>query len=392
MEIFSRDGPIETNNAEPDSRLTLGELEVAVKAADPTAFLVLPRILRRVIKQDRQLTGFGLRVPHRKSYVIEGRKLLEIVAKDELGLPDYAILPTQAILLARPGPADLDDTPAGEVLLECWRLLFHARIHLALEDKLAAGKLPPAQIRERIHRIGSAEFDEVRAVLGQEDLLLPGGGEEEIYVEFVAMYFELRFFAAGFVPHYFPGLKRLKDVDAILLEDVDAEGLFRATRPAGAPVPHDSFALDEWADLSEETDFLSVDALLSDEIPSQSKYRLLMRRSQRPAALGNVVRSAIYHARARWCAPPEFAGRADTAIKTDVNRLIHRLRAALEIEQSSPQFWQESLFALVNQTPRGIWTVEARLLYDLQKVCVDHEREVYTVDLVEWVRTLGRRP
>ena len=48
-------------------RLTLTELENAVRAADPAAFLVLPRILRRVVKQDRRLSGFGLKVPHRKS-------------------------------------------------------------------------------------------------------------------------------------------------------------------------------------------------------------------------------------------------------------------------------------------------------------------------------------
>ena len=76
----------------------------------------------------------------------------------------------------------------------------------------------------------------------------------------------------------------------------------------------------------------------------------------------------------------------------DVDHLIGRLQAAMEIEKASPQPWQESLFALVSQTPRGIWTVEARLLYDLQKVCVDHERDVYTVDLVEWALSWGRRP
>ncbi len=76
----------------------------------------------------------------------------------------------------------------------------------------------------------------------------------------------------------------------------------------------------------------------------------------------------------------------------DVDHLIGRLHSALEIEQASSQPWHESLFALVGQTPRGIWTVEARLLYDLQKVCVNHEREIYTVDLMEWALTWGRRP
>src|SRR5262249_12542022 len=36
--------------------------------------------------------------------------------------------------------------------------------------------------------------------------------------------------------------------------------------------------------------------------------------------------------------------------------------------------------------------VEARLLYDLQKVCVDHERGVYAVDVVEWALSLGKKP
>jgi hypothetical protein len=105
-----------------------------------------------------------------------------------------------------------------------------------------------------------------------------------------------------------------------------------------------------------------------------------------------VVRAAIYHARAARCAPADFAGRVRSAIRMDLDHLIGRLQAALGLEESSPQAWQESLFALVSQTPRGIWTVEARLLYDLQKVCVDHEREIYTVDLVEWALSWGRRP
>ncbi len=365
---------------------------MAVRAADATAFLVLPRILRRIIKQDRQLAGFGLRVPHGECYVIPPAPLLEIVERDELGLSETAELPEKVILLAQPGPSELEETPAGEVLLDCWRLLFHARVHVALEEKLSAGELTPAAVRRRIHRIGAAEFDEVRSVLGQEDLLLPGGGEESVYVEFAATYLELRYFSAGFLPHFFPGLKSPEIVDEVLGEDVDAEQLFHSIRPAGAPDPPEPAALDEWEDVSAEEELLPLFSSPAEEIPSKSKYRVLMRKSRRPQQRGNVVRAAVYHARARRCAPLEFASRAEAAVRADVNRLIQRLRAALQLERSSPRHWQESLFALVNQTPRGIWTVEARLLYDLQKVCVDHEREVYSVDVIEWARTFGRRP
>jgi hypothetical protein len=40
----------------------------------------------------------------------------------------------------------------------------------------------------------------------------------------------------------------------------------------------------------------------------------------------------------------------------------------------------------------GFWNSEKRLLYDLQKVCLDHERVTYKVDLVKWIVSRGRRP
>ena len=104
------------------------------------------------------------------------------------------------------------------------------------------------------------------------------------------------------------------------------------------------------------------------------------------------MRAAIYRARAERFAPPELAGRLRSAIKMDVYRLIRRLQTALEPDGATHEPWEESLYALVSQTPRGIWTAEARLLYDLQKVCLDHEREIYTVDLVEWALSWGGRP
>ncbi len=40
----------------------------------------------------------------------------------------------------------------------------------------------------------------------------------------------------------------------------------------------------------------------------------------------------------------------------------------------------------------GFWTPETRLLYDLQKVCLDHEREVFALDPLGWLVSAGRRP
>ena len=53
-------------------RISASELAEAVHARDEAAYLVEPRVLRRVIKADRDITTLGLQVPHRKSYVVHG--------------------------------------------------------------------------------------------------------------------------------------------------------------------------------------------------------------------------------------------------------------------------------------------------------------------------------
>ena len=235
----------ESSGVGPSRRLTLAELERAVRAADPAALLIRSRILRRVIKQDRRLTGFGLRVPHRKSYTIGREPLLEIVDRAELGLAEDAALPEKVVLLARPEPRKLAVTPADDLLVGYWRLLFHARVHVALDELTASGRWSPAVVRRRTQQLGPAEFEEIRMVLGQEDLLFPPRSDASIYAEFVAVYLELRYFAGSLLPRYFPGLENLEAVDELVGQDVDAESLFRATRPLGAPDPKDQCDLAE---------------------------------------------------------------------------------------------------------------------------------------------------
>ncbi len=72
--------------------------------------------------------------------------------------------------------------------------------------------------------------------------------------------------------------------------------------------------------------------------------------------------------------------------------MIGRLQAALQLSPEGPQPWHDSLRGLVLLSADGYWTSEARLLYDLQKVCVDYEREISRIDLVRWLFSFGRRP
>jgi hypothetical protein len=75
-----------------------------------------------------------------------------------------------------------------------------------------------------------------------------------------------------------------------------------------------------------------------------------------------------------------------------LDQLIERLRAALRLDDAAALQWHAALAPLLEPASHGIWPLEARLLYDVQQVCLDHERLVYAVDVVEWVYSLGRRP
>ncbi|HEX8201331.1 MAG TPA: hypothetical protein VF590_12655 [Isosphaeraceae bacterium] len=378
-----------------DRGIELDELERAVKAADPAARLVRPRILRRVIKHDRGLTGLGLQVPHRQSYVIDAGQAAAIVDPEEVGLGPGEELPAKLILLARPDPGELAARPAGAALLRCWRLLFHARVHLALGHKLAEGSLTPRGVRRRIHRIGQAEFDEIRAVLRQEDYLLPPRDDLTVYTEFAAVYLELRHFAEHLLPRYFPALRDLAAIDRLLAEDVDAEGLFAATRPPGAPLPEApaedeaAFYEDEDVDAAPEP----PDEALPPQRPSRRSYWGLMQRADGRRERGNLVRAAILRTRAARVAPlARLAGKARTTARDELERLARRLAVALGLDDAGAREWLKATAPLLERAVRGRWTAEGRLLYDLQKVCVDHERPVYVVDPVGWALSLGRRP
>src|SRR4051812_11813716 len=106
-----------------DPPLDPAELADLLRGADPAALLVPPRLLRRIIKRDRQLTGLGLQVPHRKSYVIGRDALLELVNRSDLAIDADRELPATMLLMARPEPVDLWSLGREAALVKYWRLL-----------------------------------------------------------------------------------------------------------------------------------------------------------------------------------------------------------------------------------------------------------------------------
>jgi hypothetical protein len=366
-----------------EAGLDRAKLEAILRDADPAVVLVPQRILRRVIKRACSLGGLGLQVPHRKCFVGDRDVLLQIADRTELGVPAGRDLPGTLVLLAEMDPAAMAALPAAEVTRRYWRLLFHGQIHAELKRRRRDGKLTEADVRLRAVRISRADLDAAAAVLRQENLLLPPGDLRTVYEEFAALYLELRYFDPERLSFYFP-LADYEAIDRVLAEDVDAASIYERTRPEGAGdlVPSN----DQIAEGQSATPSL---ARLS---PDAATYARRMAAAARSRRRGNLVRAALRSERAARAGAPDEALIARRAAAADLDCLAARLHKALDLPPAEATVWRQILGALLDPAVGALWTAEGRLLYDLQKVCLDNEREVYAVDLVEWFASAFRRP
>lgn len=348
------------------------ELQQELRVADPAAILVAPRVLERVIRQENQIPGLLGRVPHWQCFVVDRHILFRHVEQDDLDLEPDRLLPSTVILLVRPSQEELSADDSRPLLLKYWRLLFHASLHLALQTRREQGGLSPAAVRQRIEQIGPVEFEEVRRVL-IEDGMLPENADERLsYIEFACVYLELQAFAPNLLPSTFPALLDRDRVLQLLRSDVDADTLLHRSRLAGAPDPV----------VRSESTF--------DE--SHDYYWKLIASAERASRAGNTVRAAILHTRAARVAPAAFTQGTRIQAGADLTRLVERLKESLHLGEDEAAEWLKDLPALLDKADQGSRPIEAVLLYELQKVCLDHERDIYALDLVEWLQSRGRRP
>ena len=330
------------------------------------AVLLEDRVVRRVIKKHRRLPGIGLQVPHAHCYALARAELEGMVERDELRV-DPAALPAQVVIFGGSRAA----LAAGEPreLSRAWRAIFHGHVHLAFDDLRGRGELTAASVRERIHRIGQTEFDEIRSVLRQEDLLLPPADDESTYAEFVATYLELQQFAPTALDRTFPTLA-IARVDAAIALDLDVLALLAASRPAPAPErPAMETPAQPFRVVSETT--IVVDSSARTQ-------------ASRARVKGNRAGAAILSLR---------AGDAAMA-RSDLDALGARLASAIGQDAPGPAWTAALLPVATHAASQRVlrFTPGARLLHDLQTACVVAERESKVVDPVSWALSLGKRP
>ena len=362
---------------------TLPHLQRILQSVEPAAHLVEPRVLRRVIRMDRNLQGLRLQIPHSHCYTIERDQLLTFVELSELDLAPGSDLPRLVILLPRP---EEDERDFATITADYQRRVFHSRVHVELENLVIRKGLDDTWARQRREELGEVEFSEIRDVLLKDDLLFPSPSDRETYIEFAAVYLELRYFAPHEVRLYFPALRDWETVDEIIHQDFDHFSLFERLRNLPELVGEEVHASQE----------IVVDPALNQNRArarmTLAQFRAQQAKAERVAATGNSVKAALSHVRAARRAPEGHEEEAHAAALAELRLLTQRLEAVLQFQADETEMWTEALRPLLQPASQGFWANEARLLYDLQKVCLEQERGVYRLDLVDWIRTLGQRP
>jgi hypothetical protein len=366
-----------------NSRLSMDALERAVSAVDPSAALVPPWLVRKVLLVENASARAIFATPRVPAHIVSRQRLLEIAQAEELPLEKTPPDATRLVLLARPDADELLNQEGGDLLQRYWRLLFHVRVRDAAHRTLDAIPDTRAAVQHRIERLGRAVFTEIRFVLVRERYLGPGAGDAEHWTHFAAVYLELTHFAPHLREVYFPSIKDHAAVVAQLGEELDHDSIFRTTRPHGAPDPdYRPHQRDDSGATARRSRRRDGDAARADR---------LLALAERADNVGNDVRGAILRMRVYQSGAPN-TGPIYTRALNDLDDLVTRLKTALALEEPVARQWRAWLQTLLENAAGGWWSAERRLLYDLQKVCVYHEREIYSVNVIDWLLEFGRRP
>lgn len=366
------------------------ELRRALSHANPSAFLVEPRVIRRVIRERFGFAHLSASIPHAESQIVLADDVRHLVHPDELGLTSFTDLPADCLLVCQPDEGELEHWPMQELLQQVWRRLFHAEIDRELLRRLHTD-IHRSDVQERIASIGQVEFDEAHFVLRNELRLVDQESRIEAWREFVALYLEMKHFEPDLLTVWFPSVVERPQIDEVLARDINAAEILQRTQLYGATSPDltPHVVRDEARLINTRRDW----SLGIGIVPSDRAYVSQLRRRERANERGNTVAAAVCAIRAAQRATSDDKrDAAQEKARADVRYLVERLRRAISFPEQDTDAWHASLWELATNSVHGFWNSEKRLLFDLQKVCLDHERVTYKVDLVKWVVSRGRRP
>ena len=371
----------------PISRIE--ELRAAVSKADPHTYLVEARVMRRLIRGLLDRPNLAMLLPHGQSQILSKEQVQTLTHPDELGIRSWDLFPDLAILIEQPTQEELEHWPIEDLKLQVSRRLFHA----LLDRELLRFKAPDqlSFIQARIDAVGQVEFDEAHHVLRSELRLLQPDSRVGAFCEWVAHFWEFKKFEPDSLSTWFPSISSNAHVQESLRLGLDIEGLYRGSHLVGSAQPDttDHEAQDEEVLKNTRKGWIFEFG----NAASERKYLRYMRRRDRSIDKGNTVRAITSDLRAARVAPSRSKhAKAESMAESDLRLFVKRLREAIGFSHEESIEWQHVLGELAQNAVQGFWNAEKRLLYDLQKVCLDKERVVYRIDLLRWLASGGKRP
>jgi hypothetical protein len=348
--------------------LTADELEAALRAVEPAARLVPERRLLRLLVY---LRDHGRPLPLNADLPVRVARA-EAVAADVL--PPAALAGDEPVLLLMTAPDDrlLGGLPRPELLRAYWRLLLQDRVAEAVR---AAG---PKAVAAAADALGPPAVREIRYVLGSDHRIDPDADTGECFAAFAATFADLQVFDPPAVGEFFPSVRPEAAAAAFAELAVDVPAALHATRPAGAAGPGAG------APPPARTERGSAGSI--PPAPGAADW------AGESYTRGNYVRAAILHTQAAAGGRRKDRDREEKAARDHLGMLVHGLARACGWDRRTVRAWKDALEPLLEPAASGWWPHAARCLYELQKIAADLSGEVSAVDLVESVRTLGRRP
>ncbi|HEY2909757.1 MAG TPA: hypothetical protein VGI99_05900, partial [Gemmataceae bacterium] len=343
--------------------------ETELKQVQPALRLVPERRLRKLL---HYLRDHGRAIPLNPALPLWISRA-DVEAADVL--PSAVLEGSDDPLLFVTVPNDrlMHALPRGDQLREYWRLLFRGAALAAVDARIASGALSPALCEERLAQFGAAAAREVRYVLEAEHRVDSGGDAVAVYRAFAATYLDLHAFQPEAYADFFPTLPDDAEVLDLLRHDVDANNLLAQSRPDGA------------AAAAREHEFIPAPAA---PLPSALDSTAIAEAE----AKRNFVRAAILLTRTALGSADSASRLIHSNVRHLIDKLVNHLGAVLGWDEAVQMEWQRATMPLIEPAADGNWPRAARCLYELQKIPGEFSRQIFAVDLVEPIRTLGRRP
>ena len=275
---------------------------------------------------------------------------------------------SQLVLVTFPNDRGLRYLALSQQLAHYWRVLYALR-------------LPTVNMRKVWQSIPHVLQREAEAVLIASELVSTDATQAELANAFAADLLTTARFASETLEYRYPSYANWPEWRARFCDGFDETTVFNSTSPDGASDPQPD---------SLPTTPLSTSTVVSAR--DANRARKLALRAEAANAHGNLARGAILFAAASAACSTgstKYRNEAKNAIRQG---LVERLAVILQWEPHRKIEWKQALKALLAPAADGHWSPAAKALYELQKIAVDLEGDLYAVDPVGWVTSFGRKP